>query len=95
MVQLQENLTQKFVKRGSWLYFFAFLTGPIGYGIKIIISHDLSVSDVGMLYGILSFILLVGSFNDLGMVESLNHFIPKFISQEKYDKARAFLIYAG
>lgn len=95
MVHLQENLTQKFVKRGSWLYIFAFLTGPIGYAIKIIISHDLSVSEVGMLYGVLSFMLLVGSLNDLGMVESLNHFIPKFLSQEKYKKARAFLIYAG
>jgi len=39
--------------------------------------------------------LLVGSFNDLGMIESLNHFIPKFLSQEKYQKARSFLIYAG
>ena len=94
MVLLQENLTQKFVKRGSWLYIFAFLTGPIGYAIKIIISHDLSVSEVGMLYGVLSFMLLVGSINDLGMVESLNHFIPKFLSQQKYIKAKAFLIYA-
>lgn len=95
MVQLQENLTQKFVKRGSWLYIFAFLSGPIGYAIKIIISHDLSVSEVGMLYGVLSFILLVSSFNDFGMVESLNHFIPKFIAQGNNKKAKAFFIYAG
>lgn len=95
MVHLQENLTQKFVNRGSWLYIFAFLAWPIGYAIKIIVSHDLSVSEVGMLYGVLSFIILVSSFNDFGMVESLNHFVPKFIAQENYKKAKAFFVYAG
>lgn len=95
MVHLQENLTHKFVKRGSWLYLFAFLTGPLGYAIKIMISHDLSVSQVGVLYGVLSFIMLVSSVNDLGMVESLNHFVPKFISQGKNEKVKSFFIYAG
>ncbi len=95
MVHLQENLTQKFVKRGSWLYIFAFLSGPLGYAIKIMISHDLSVSEVGILYGVLSFIMLISSFNDFGMVESLNYFIPKFISQGNPKKAKAFFIYAG
>ncbi len=79
MHQLDENLTHKFIKRGSWLYIFAFLTGPVGYAIKIIISHDLSVSELGILYGVLSFILLISSVNDLGMVESLNYFVPKFL----------------
>jgi len=95
MVQLQENLTQKFIKRGSWLYLFAFLSGPLGYAIKIMISHDLTVSQVGVLYGVLSFIMLVSSINDLGMVESLNHFVPKFLAQGKHEKAKAFFIYAG
>jgi O-antigen/teichoic acid export membrane protein len=95
MKHLNENLTHKFVKRGSWLYLFAFLTGPIGYAIKIIISHDLSVPELGILYGVLSFILLIGSLNDLGMVESLKFFVPKFLGENNLKKAKAFFVYGG
>ena len=90
----QESLTHKFVKRGAWLYFFAFLSGPIGYAIKIIISHDLSVSELGILYGTLSFILLIGSINDLGMVESLNYFIPKFLAKRNFLLVKNYFSYA-
>jgi O-antigen/teichoic acid export membrane protein len=90
----QESLTQKFVRRGAWLYFFAFLSGPIGYAIKIIISHDLNVSELGILYGTLSFILLIGSVNDLGMVESLNYFIPKFLAKNNFTQVKNYFSYA-
>ena len=90
----QESLTHKFVRRGAWLYFFAFLSGPIGYAIKIIISHDLSVSELGILYGTLSFILLIGSVNDLGMVESLNYFVPKFLAKNNLIQVKNYFGYA-
>jgi O-antigen/teichoic acid export membrane protein len=90
----QESLTHKFVRRGVWLYFFAFLSGPIGYAIKIIISHDLSVSELGILYGTLSFILLIGSVNDLGMVESLNYFVPKFLAKNNLLQVKNYFSYA-
>lgn len=90
----QESLTHKFIKRGFWLYAIALLTGPIGYGIKIIISHDLSVSELGILYGVLSFILLFGSLNDLGMVESLNYFLPKHLSNKNYTKVKSYALYS-
>ncbi len=50
----EESLTHKFVRRGSWLYLLSFIAGPLAYAIKITISHDLSVSDIGLLYGVLS-----------------------------------------
>lgn len=90
-----ESLLEKFIKRGAWLYFFSFLIGPIGYAIKITVSYDLSVSDVGMLYGILSFVYLVASFNDFGMIESLNYFIPKLLAKNETAKAKSFITYAG
>ena len=46
MLNSEETLAQKFVKKGFWLYLFTFLIGPIGYLIKIIISNDLSVAEV-------------------------------------------------
>ncbi len=91
MLNSEETLAQKFVKKWFWIYFFTFLTGPIGYIIKIIISHDLSVWEVGMIYGVISFVGLLGAFNDLGCTESLNYFLPKYIIKNEYWKAKYLL----
>jgi stage V sporulation protein B len=91
MLNSEETLAQKFVKKGFWLYLFTFLIGPMGYLIKIIISNDLSVAEVGMIYGVLSFVMLLGTFNDLGCTESLNYFLPKYIIKNEYWKVKYLL----
>jgi O-antigen/teichoic acid export membrane protein len=91
MLNSEETLAQKFVKKWFWLYFFTLLIGPIGYIIKIIISHDLSVWWVGMIYWVISFVSLLGAFNDLGCTESLNYFLPKYIIKNEYGKAKYLL----
>lgn len=91
MFNSEETLAQKFVKKWFWLYFFTLLIGPIGYIIKIIISNDLSVEGVGMLYGVLSFAMLLSVLNDLGFTESLNYFLPKYIIKNEYWKAKYLL----
>ncbi|MBT4387048.1 hypothetical protein HOD31_00170 [Candidatus Woesearchaeota archaeon] len=37
---------------------------------------------------------MISAYNDLGMRESINHFIPKFVTQKSYDKIKSILIYA-
>lgn len=91
MLNADETLAQKFVKKWFWLYFFTFLIWPIGYLIKIIISNDLSVWWVGMIYGVISFVTLLAAFNDLGFTESLNYFLPKYIIRNEYGKAKYLL----
>ena len=91
MFNSEETLAQKFVKKWFWLYFFTLLIGPLGYIIKIIISHDLSVGGVGMIYGVISFVALLWAFNDLGCTESLNYFLPKYIIKNEYGKAKYLL----
>lgn len=91
MLQHDETLARKFVKKGFWLYFFTFLSGPIGYIIKIIISHDLSVGEVGIVYGVIGFVTLLSGFNDFGCTESLNYFLPKHIIKNEYAKAKYLL----
>jgi hypothetical protein len=46
------------------------------------------------LYGIISLITLLSAYNDLGMTDSLNYFIPKFITDKRYDKVKSILVYA-
>lgn len=65
MLNSSESLSEKFIKKGFWLYFFTFIIAPIGYIVKVMISRDLSVEEVGILYGIISFLMLLSVYNDL------------------------------
>ncbi len=94
MIDQHKTLSEKFLKKGFWLYLFSFIIAPIWYIIKIIISGELSVSEVWILYGIISLITLLSAYNDLGMTESLKFFVPQFVTQKRYDKVKSILFYA-
>lgn len=94
MIDQHASLSEKFLKKGFWLYLFSFIIAPMGYMIKIIISWELTVEEVGVLYGIISLITLLSAYNDLWMSESINHFVPKFVTEKRYDKVKTILFYA-
>ena len=43
------------------------------------------------MYGIISLITLLAGFNDLGMTESMNKFIPQFIKEKNYGRVKLLL----
>lgn len=77
-MQQNKNEAHNFFRKSLWLYFFTFLAAPIGYFIKIIITSGLSVADVGLIYSVLSLILLLSVYNDLGLTEALNYYLPRY-----------------
>ncbi|MDD4151161.1 MAG: oligosaccharide flippase family protein [Candidatus Gracilibacteria bacterium] len=93
MIDEYKSLSEKFIKKGFWLYLFSFIIAPIGYIIKIIISNELSVEEVGIIYSVMSLVTLLSSFNDFGLTESLNYFLPKYIEKKDYSKAKSVLNY--
>ena len=94
MIDQHNSLAEKFLKKWFWLYLFSFIIAPIWYIIKIIISGELTVSEVGILYGIISLITMISAYNDLWMSESLKHYIPQFVSEKRYDKVKTLLFFA-
>ncbi len=46
VIDPNENLEKKFIRRGKWLYFFTFFFGPVSYAVKIILSGTLSVEEI-------------------------------------------------
>jgi len=94
MLKNDENLKEKFVRKGFWIYLFSFIIGPIGYATKMILSSDLTVEQIGVFYGIISLITLVGTYNDLGLTEALQYYLPKFAVNKQYGKFKAALFYA-
>lgn len=93
MIEEHKSLSEKFIKKWVWLYLFSFLLAPLGYIVKIIVSYDLSVEDIWVIYWVLSFVTLLSSLNDFGLTESLNYFLPKFITEKRYDKVKWMLLY--
>lgn len=94
MIDQHNSLAEKFIKKWFWLYIFSFIIAPMWYVVKIILSYDLTVSDIGLLYWIISLIILVSSYNDLWMTESIHHFVPDFVTNKRYDKIKTILTYA-
>ncbi len=37
--------------------------------------------------------ILLSAYNDLGLTDSLNFFIPKYIAENRYDKVKTILTY--
>ena len=87
----EETLSEKLIKKGFWLYFFSFLIAPLWYFIRLIISNDLTVQEVWVIYSIIWLISLLVAYNDLWFSESLKYFLPKFWIQKQYDKFQTVL----
>ncbi len=81
----EETLAEKFIKKWFWLYLFTFITAPAWYIIRSVISNDLSISDVWIIYSIIWFISLITAYNDFWFTASLQYFLPKYWIWKKYD----------
>ncbi|GHW02694.1 hypothetical protein AGMMS50249_4800 [candidate division SR1 bacterium] len=89
-----ETLSKKLITKGFWSYFFAFLVAPIGYILRMLISGSVSVSDIGIFYSILGLMGMISAYNDLGLTEAMQYFIPKFWIKGEKAKAK-LVIYAS
>ena len=87
-----QPLGQKLIKKWFWLYFFTVLIAPAWYLIKIIVSNELSVWDVGIFYSILWLITIISLYNDLWLTEALQYFLPKYRIEKEYHKVKTISI---
>lgn len=89
-----EPLKKKLIRNSFWLYFFSFIVAPTGYIIKVIASRELSVEDIGIFYSVLGIISLISTYNDLGLTESMQYFLPHYLIDKNYSKAKSMLVFA-
>ena len=95
MKQFHNNLTnnksiKNLIKKWFWLYFFTYLSAPLWYIIRVIISNspDISVSDFWLMYSIIWLVTILYTYNDLWLTESLQFFLPKFRIHKEYDNIK-------
>jgi len=94
MIEQHNSLSEKFLKKGFWLYLFSFIIAPFWYIIKIIVSQELAVEDIWIIYWVMSLMILLSSFNDFWMSESLNKFIPDYVTKKEYNIVKSIFFYA-
>lgn len=80
-----QPLWEKLIKKWFWLYLFSFLVAPAWYIIRVVISNSVSVADVGILYSIVGLVTFLSVYNDLGLTESLQYFLPRYWIKKQYD----------
>lgn len=88
-----QPLSHKLIKKWSWLYLFMIITAPVSYIIRVIVSNELPVSDVGIFYSIIWFIMLISLYNDLWLTEALQYYLPKYRIQGKYNEYKTILYF--
>ena len=88
-----ETLSQKLIKKWFRLYFFAYLSAPLWYFVRLIISNspEVSVADFWVLYSIISLITFLYTYNDLWLTESLNFFLPRFYIKKEFNNIKTVI----
>lgn len=91
MIPNSPTLTEKILKGSSIVLFLSFLMAPLGYVIRALYAHTLSVEMYGLFYAILGFFTIIAAYNDLGFGPAVSYFLPKYIKSQ--DTSSGFLVY--
>jgi len=59
---------------------------PVSYGVKMIMTGTVSQEDYGIFVAVISFVMILGSYNDFGMADSLNYFLPEHLHKKDAKK---------
>lgn len=84
--------TPSLLKNTFRVYVFSYLAAPLGYLTRLIISHDISIQEVGVLYSLLGFMGILSSYSGLGIIEALKYFIPKLLIQQEHSKLKSIIL---
>ena len=87
-----ETLARKLISKWFWLYLFSFVIAPSGYIIRVFLSNDLEVSEVWIIYSIISIFSLLIIFNDFWFKQGFNRFLPKYWIDWDYNQLKTIII---
>lgn len=83
------------VAKGTFIVFaMLFISGILGYALRIFMARSLSLGDYGLFYSVFVFITFPMLFRDMGLNSALGKFIPEFLVERKFANIRASIEYA-
>ena len=82
-------MIKAFIKNSTVLTAYTAIAIPMGYLIRLLYANNLSVSEFGLFYAILSFFGLASVFTDVGFSETQRYFLPRYIAKRQVSKIKA------
>lgn len=64
-------------------YVLVGLSFPLAYLLRLFYSQALSVEEFGAFFALISFVLIIATFNDFGLSEALAYFLPRLKRDEQ------------
>lgn len=59
----------------------------------MLIAQSLSVEEIGIFYSLLGMIMLLSTYNDLGLTEALQYYLPNYLLDKRYDESKSIFVY--
>ena len=59
----------------------------------MMISRELSVEDIGLFYSIMGLITIISAYNDLGLTEALQYYLPHYFIDKEFSKAKTIIVF--
>jgi O-antigen/teichoic acid export membrane protein len=84
--EFRNSLTHRVARGGIIVVFFAILAASTGYLTRMLYSRSLSIEMFGLFYSILSLMIPLSIFTDLGFGYNLTYLLPKFIKNNEKQK---------
>ncbi len=82
---------KRLLKSGLIVSVLTFVTLPLSYVVRLILSRNLSLAEFGLFYAVIGFFDLIDSVIDLGFSEAQVYFIPKFLAKQQLNKVKAVI----
>ncbi len=76
---VKSGYAEKLAKGGIYVTIIYIVGAIVGYGLRILISRNLSVEEFGVFYSILAFVASFYVFKDFGLLTSIAVKIPEFL----------------
>lgn len=87
-----KKFSQTLVGKTFWVYFFTFLIAPTWYLIKMMISRSTSIEELWIMYAMINLVVILSSYNDLWLTETLRYFLPQYLTKNNYNDAKTMTI---
>lgn len=90
-----EGCAGRFVKESSIVFVALIITAVVGLAFRMFLARTLGMAEYGLFYSVLALVLIVGTFRDLGLGQTVVRYLPKFAVEKRHDELKTTItIYA-
>ncbi|MEM3585182.1 MAG: flippase [Candidatus Woesearchaeota archaeon] len=75
-----------------WHFLMMFISAPLSYLVRIIYDRNIPIVEIGLFYATLDLLGIIAVVRELGLSNSLIHFIPKFKAQGRKGLIKAAIL---